>query len=116
MERLNGWQRLWAVASIVTGLAFILVGWTHIPTEESEASVFYSQPTSGVTFHFKGGGVMDSDTDRARQYVGDMDDLIYRQAWYAGTLIAIWIGSCAALYGMGWLIGWVTRGFRHKAA
>ena len=59
---------------------------------------------------------MDSDTDRARQYVGDMDDLIYRQAWYAGTLIAIWIGSCAALYGMGWLIGWVTRGFRHKAA
>ena len=115
MERFNGWQRLWVVASLIVGLGFIFVGWTHMPTEESEASAFYSQPSSGVVFHFKDGSVMDSDAERAQRYVDEKDDIIYRQAEYAGTLFASWIGACITLYAIGWLVGWVYRGFRSNA-
>lgn len=107
---MNEWQRLWVVASLMIGLGFVFIGWQNIPTEESEATAYSA--TSGFVVHFTDG--TSSNDVAAQKYVDDKDDLIYRQLGYAGTMLAIWVGTCAVLYAIGYGCGWVYRGFRPK--
>lgn len=51
-----------------------------------------------------------------QRYQQDLLDLPGKQFKHVATGVGIWLGICVSLYVTGWLIGWVYRGFRPKAA
>jgi hypothetical protein len=111
---MNGWQRLWVVASLVIGLGFAFVGWQNIPTEEREAAEHFRVSTIALEFKLPSQYTVESDKREYERYEEFKDDLIYRQLEYIGTMLAIWAGVCAVLYAIGYGCGWVYRGFRPK--
>lgn len=54
--------------------------------------------------------------DIDRKYKQDLQELPAKQFTHIAILAGVWLGTCVSLYVMGWLIGWVIRGFRPKAA
>lgn len=137
MERLNGWQRLWVLTSILLALVAIGAGIDGWKTEQSitdfhNATVRSYQKTLDAKI---AGNDLSSKNDRYSYLGSELSvtelkekvaaensqhaDTIQglpaaqRNAVITGTLL--WVGACVILYVMGWLIGWVYRGFRSKA-
>jgi hypothetical protein len=111
---MNGWQRLWILASLVIGLGFAFVGWQNIPTAEREATEHTLASAYAPEFKLPSKYTVEFDNREYQRYNEYKDDLVYRQLAYVGTMIAIWIGACAVLYATGFGCGWVYRGFRTK--
>lgn len=109
---MNGWQRLWAMVSIIIGLAFVGIGWINIPTEESEARRHFQTSYLLSEFRLPSKYTVEADTRAASEYEGSKDDRIYRQLGYVASLTALWAGVCIGLYGLGYACNWVYRGFK----
>jgi hypothetical protein len=135
--RLNGWQRLWiaiAVISIVPMVAMVLGDW-----ESGDAWMRDLQQMPPTTVTVEGVGPMEFPATMSAEAIalvtrgsGGNPDAIRAgiRTWgsefnklirgYIGMLnrdlviraIAVWAIGLALLYGFGWLVAWVRRGFR----
>ena len=135
MERLNGWQRLWVLVSFLLGAVAIALIVDSIETE-SQLTTWYKaekamqsmeiehiqnreagiEPRSIYETSDKTLAQRDERSKETEQrYQLDLLGLPGKQFKHVATGVGIWLGICASLYVMGWLIGWVYRGFRPKA-
>ncbi|ETK18220.1 hypothetical protein H097_12983 [Pseudomonas sp. FH4] len=111
---MNGWQRLWAVASVIVGLGLVGIGWQNIPTEESEAEERFQASLLLPELRLPSKYTAEADKRAEAAYDEFKENLIDRQLGYVAKLLAAWAGVCAGLYVLGYSFGWVYRGFRPK--
>lgn len=136
MERLNGWQRLWVLVSFLLGVGVVIVIFNTIETEnylmtrykvdlalhDMEIDTIQQRDagikTRNVYEHSSRtvAQVEERIKDTDRQYKQDLQELPVKQFMHITIWVGVWLGTCTSLYGMGWLIGWVIRGFRPKTA
>lgn len=109
---MNGWQRLWAMVSIIIGLAFVGIGWINIPTEESEAREHFQTSYLLSEFRLPSQYTVEADMRAAEAYEESKDNRIYRQLGYVASLIALWVSICIGLYALGYACNWVYWGFK----
>lgn len=138
MERLNGWQRLWVLISLLLAVLTIWAGVDSWRNEETITGWHNSTVRSlQKTLDAKVAGKDLSSTKDHYSYFGAelsvtelKEKIATENSEHAETIkglpaakrnavisgILLWAGACVILYVMGWLIGWIYRGFRPKAA
>ncbi|WP_397454685.1 hypothetical protein AB3472_20095 [Pseudomonas lurida] len=136
MERLNGWQRLWVIVGFLLAVGAVIVAFNAIETEshlmdgnkldhavhDMEIDTI-QQRNAGIkprNIYEQSSRTVAQAEERIRdidwKYKQDLQELPAKQFTHIAILAGVWLGTCVSLYVMGWLIGWVIRGFRPKAA
>jgi hypothetical protein len=109
LNRLNGWQRLWVVASLLYGLFVGYIILDGFPTRDHVISQFEE-------------AVKDRDAawnnyDYLKETFGaNLEKLPTVQAINIAFGVAYWLGGSLLVYIGGWLVGWIIRGFRKQPA
>lgn len=136
MERLNGWQRLWVVTSLLIGIVIAVMVATHLPTEHEEterhgyAIKGLKDQITRVVENTKNATMRELDLADGRtveninlrialenyEYRTSVETLTSRQMQGIGYGLAFWLGISGALYVIGYAVKWIYRGFRPKAA
>lgn len=128
---MNGWQRIWVVACLITLIGGVAYGWVTIPSraeilkrhnaavesnnlylKELEGSIqspadhiIYPRRISDLKFYME---------KRQNEHIKEMDGLTSRQLSTASMILGTWLSFCLGLYVVGWTFGWIYRGFRPK--
>jgi hypothetical protein len=142
--RLNGWQRLWVLITVLWMIAVVSVSYLLWPVAGSiQNSDVYAQlkpedsqrlydrwakyavppdfiPDPGKTVDIGGHtvqfaqGLSENDMNKtaAAYYAALQHILLVRRVEFGGEAIAAWSIPVAALYAIGWAVGWVRRGFQ----
>jgi hypothetical protein len=126
--RLNGWQRLWVVVSILLliSIAFIQIAvWPYLESDtlkelQSPDCKAWREAPSG--YFLQEHPPLDSNCYNLRVFsynrvtlrsVKDYDKyLLLTKIKTMAIVLCIWIGLILTIYAIGWSIGWVIRGFR----
>ena len=136
MERLNGWQRLWVVTSLLIGIVIAVMVATHLPTEQDEAERHgyaikgLKDQITRVVENKKNATMRELDLADGRtveninlrialenyEYRASTETLTTRQLQEIGYGLAFWLGISGTLYVIGYAVKWIYRGFRPKAA
>lgn len=137
---LNGWQRLWVVLSSIYLVVVVMFVAFNFPSPEGientsdllkklspqsqalllihDRGIIFPDEAdiimpNGALFRFKEGV---SETQRSavvREYWAIVSSLANEQRIsLVGRAALWWLGPCMVLYVLGWLFGWVRRGFR----
>lgn len=128
MVLLNGWQRLWVVACVVLIVPWAMLGTERFPTAHSieeehgwELSGYdydlrcFTDTTRRFPCKAKNAAeVKQAITTSMIQYDDDIKRITWLQTKSVMQFVALWIASCAFIYGLGWTVNWVYRGFRPK--
>ena len=134
MVVLNGWQRLWIVACVALTVPWLALGAKNFPSEESitknygwergryeyDLQCFKDQrqsvgrPTAGPCNGKSAADVRQALTDSMLQYDVDIQQVGWLRVKSIVFFVMLWALSCALLYGLGWTVAWVIRGFRQK--
>ena len=133
---IGGWHRLWIVLSAALLLAACLVGVQLFPDISSvEHSPNYYDAMSaearnqlapasstdatdvrmpnGHVIHVLKGIEPKRSTPVLAEYESQLQDALRtKRVKFIVFLIGAWLGSCALVYGFGWSVGWVYRGFK----
>jgi hypothetical protein len=132
MERLNGWQRLWVVTSLLIGIVIAVIIATHLPNEQDEAERHgyairnLNEQLARVIENKKNVNMRDVDIANGKtveninlrialenyEYSTSAETLTSRQFQNIGWGLAFWLGISGALYVIGYAVKWVYRGFR----
>lgn len=141
VRSMNGWQRLW---SLVAGLGLLYaLGWGMVEGQhgggervQAEVVAAYENPlcraivdmppVSKLNPEPDGEGpcwelylyksIYETAAPTSNGYVQDINTR--RREWLLGTIgiaLAAWFIASGLLYGAGWLIAWVRRGFNQSA-
>lgn len=138
--RLNGWQRLWVVASLLLLILFSGIGallWpaygsikeskeieAELTTEAQQQIAKDGQPVDvqvempdGYIMKLKPGIETKKSTLAVLEYMSLLNTrLAHARVLFALKALAVWLMACAAIYLSGWSVGWVRRGFKPDAA
>lgn len=62
------------------------------------------------------GGVTDAEANIVAAQYNDVlrTEAMKRGSALVGAALAVWLSLCAALYAVGWAIGWIRRGFKNE--
>lgn len=84
--------------------------------ETDESATLVEMPNDTI-LPFKKGLTNDEMSAAAREYWSTVQDLnTERRLRLIGIAAISWLIPCLALYGVGWAIGWVIRGFRGETS
>ena len=125
LERLNGWQRLWAVVAIAWLPATVWIAAEDFPNEQDrptyESAYFERQKWNKTLSDFysrkspeqqspeqKSQDIWRSVEEANRQIDKEMQSA---QLAAVGKAMALWLGPMVALYLLGIAAGWIRRGF-----
>jgi outer membrane usher protein FimD/PapC len=135
MRALNGWQRLWIVASVVLGIGMTVLT-VGLMTTREELQDTHDQKMASYTaklnnlehpetkapsgllyeYYTRDYRTVDEVKSAIRHerddYEQSLASLPWRQAGQLGFMVLVWIGCSLVLYGVGLTIRWVIRGFR----
>jgi len=136
MERLNGWQRLWAAGCALAAILLVVAG-SEIKTEKQVRESWEQiKNTQSREIAQQGAAMVEGvQSSQAREALYELSqaqidramvrldalrdqallDLPAMQGEQARRLIYVWFAWAAATYAIGWAIGWIYRGFRPKA-
>lgn len=136
--RLNGWQRLWVVSSLLMGLYLACIEARVYPdmapvavesfqdVDTFEASMQLCDAFKNVATPAQRAACREKFVKPAperymarenyRLRVAAYQSLGHERRQFVGLVLMIWLTTCAALYAGGWLVAWVARGFRKPAA
>jgi hypothetical protein len=130
---MNGWQRIWVVACLITLIGGVVYGWVTIPSraeilkrynaavqrdnlELQELEGKLKSPTDNFIYMPYISDVKFYMDKRQNEHAKEMDELTSRQLSTASIIFGTWLSFCLGLYAVGWTFGWVYRGFRPKSA
>lgn len=137
MDRLNGWQRLWAVGCALVAIALLVAGsqiqtetqiratWEQVKTTRtSELARQEAATLEGVSSDLAIKALQNISRNEIARQEGRIDGLrdqalleLPAQQWEeVRRLIFIWVAWAVSTYVIGWAIRWVYRGFRPKKA
>lgn len=131
---MNGWRRLWVVACFFIASAWVLFGIEKMTTQSDLDSQFQDvkesyesrerqiqqgvAPRESLFDRTHGAKTMPELWQGLRKeqesYRAKSDELGMQQLKQAGFLLIAWAVSCGLLYGAGWTVAWVFRGFKPK--
>lgn len=132
MRKLSGWQRLWVVISFLLIMPSALVSTILWPIRDSALVSDLANPDCGVWRDLPSGFVSSEYPDmnvpcRAIQAflylhetrlrsVTEYDRYVsHKKLTAVGWGMFAWLSTISILYGSGWAVGWVRRGFRDSA-
>lgn len=131
MIRLNGWQRLWVVCSVVSLIAAVVIGATSWPARDPQVTAQFASDECRPWLALPAGFVPDikpGEPCEALQRVmfesgttvrsaSDYERWLSERRTKAMMPIALgWISAIAVLYAIGWSVAWIRRGFAQRGA
>lgn len=129
-ERLNGWQRIWVVTSVLS-LA-VAVGLSALVWQTVEQCIYAKEENlaknPGGGSLFSDDPIVSADNKKTRrlfddvsepvagQSVGEADcrESVKVQRIQVVLLLTYWLAFIGVTYLFGWAIGWIARGFTRK--
>jgi hypothetical protein len=132
---LNGWQRLWLVTALLLGAATVVFAVLALPeestvthnllfqaalSEEARSQIAGPDDAVGTTVRMPNGHQLalkvgveaKRSTAVLAEYATELQrQLILKRRTFLLWLGGIWLAASMALYGIGWAIGWIRRGF-----
>ncbi|WP_150756232.1 hypothetical protein [Pseudomonas fluorescens] len=132
-KAMNGWQRLWLVASVVVAVAISVLRYEQFPTQEKIASehrynitfwrgckTYYQEMDAGKfnrdspCSSYKRQHAEQSLENELEAYKYKLGLLSERQFQWVATSLGYWLGvNVAALLAL-FAVRWIIRGFRPK--
>lgn len=128
-QRLNGWQRLWVVLSVISLVAVLVVQLASLPAENPQIVSELGDSRCGWLWQDEPEFLPD-DLPRPghncyalyqyqvqhKQKVNSVDayqrSVFHNRAWHIFGAILVWAGASAGCYLLGIGLVWVDRGFR----
>jgi len=143
--KLNGWQRLWVVVSLLYLIAVVIFTIALMPKRSDRQQVWVSQTINAVRvvdksvdypYEVRNAFKDLSDDELVRRlqakyskapynlefrsiderHEKSLQDLSKDQAKSMGLGLLAWIVPSVVLYMLGWSIGWIYRGFQSRSA
>ena len=132
---MNGWQRLWAVISVILAVVVIYGGSNAMPREQriqkdherivvktvadaSERIEAYKRlprsPEVDEWISNLGASTQDRLTTLSLQRDTKLKELPMEQMRFGGEMFVIWLALSLGAYGVGLVFMWVIRGFRPR--
>lgn len=128
---MNGWQRIWVVACLITLIGGVAYAWFTIPSRAEVLKRYNAAVESDNIYLQELEGKLQNPVDRfintpyisrlkfymekrQNEHAKEMDELTSRQLSTASIILGTWLSFCLGLYVAGWTFGWVYRGFRPK--
>lgn len=119
LNKLNGWRRLWLVATVVFGIymlqSLLFEAYPKLPTAEKIERTYQSNLKSLQNY--------TDPEDIAwwkNHYQGirktELENMPFDRVVMIGAPLVIWIGGSLLVYSIGWVVAWVIRGFRKQSA
>lgn len=130
---MNGWQRLWVLVSVILAICAVLVALNQLPSEDRITSL-HNASIEGRERDLK--AIANGDDKKTNNFykdvVGTAEDvkgyIVKENKEYAQRIselpgerrniiiitATLWLVACIGIYAIGWLVGWVFRGFRLK--
>lgn len=132
--RLNGWQRLWVVATGMMGVVAVVAMVDLFKTEQYVDDSYQSEVVNlrdikkvlldpNITevdsrYSYKKNWtiaeVNDRIADAGEDYTQKLKHLTMEQTKAIVIPLALWLLASSTVYGLGWTAHWVYRGFRPK--
>lgn len=128
--KLNGWQRLWVVVSVLAALFTTYVAIEYVPTE-AEIDSSYNWRRDWITPERIAGDrevakslgrpspktsiaeeVEQKKYELNREYEDSLKALPVDQRIFFLRIVIAWIVFCGVIYLAGWTVGWIIRGFK----
>ncbi len=126
--RLNGWQRLWVVFSILLFIVFTVYATLNFPTQfaaypkecaeiaiyiEKELHELHKSHPNPRPSYMPPGQFFDPDApDSDPRFIACKEKVVLKEKIeFVGKVFLIWLASIAFIYGAGFLVAWVRRGF-----
>lgn len=130
---MNGWQRLWVVACLATGIPLAATVYKNMP-DDVRLTDYHQQAVASWTRDLERATEKANANPGPRNDYGDetvasvkaklqKEDENYKKELaqlpserreYIIACLSLWVGFSVSLYVIGWLMGWVYRGFRPK--
>lgn len=130
-RKLNGWQRLWVVATIVWGLTMVVLWENNLPPREMDLDfelLLNPEPTveryemekqrlgnrphaSYFTFDVYYASAIKAREGIKRDAVVFRESYPKRLAMFSAGAFLLWLLGSVALWVAGWFVAWVRKGF-----
>jgi len=128
--RLNGWQRLWALISILFFIATGVVLTAMWPTKDTSVLANIHSPACKMWLQVPEGFVPDNPPNTPNDSCYELQSFLFVQklnirgeADYdmyllrarikaVAVSLGVWFTMCLLIYLFGWSVGWVIKGFR----
>lgn len=142
MKYINGWQRLWILVSVLSGIVIIWFALLSLPTPDSvetkeilkklstDSLILLAEAERGKDIEMFNGEHLtlpvEATADQVKKISADyrkaVESITYEKRQinrnrilrHIGTSIVIWLALSVSLYSLGYAIGWVYRGFKKK--
>lgn len=132
MNRLNGWQRLWVVTSILLGIVVACKVASEFPLIDPAIMADIRSPESKWLREMPEGFKLDKYPEQGTpcrsfaifrfhhtaqvQTVDQYKGFVRKQQTIMVLqVVAVWLISIFAVYILGWAIGWIIKGFKKKS-
>jgi hypothetical protein len=132
---MNGWQRLWVLASFLLGVGTAVMCYGSMKTESGLTTSYKTdlvmRDMEIENIKRRDAGVKSTNkyeqSDRTvaeveasinkvtERYRQDLEQLPANQLKHVSLYLGGWLGACAFIYLVGMMLNWVYRGFRPKA-
>lgn len=132
-NKLNGWQRLWVLVSILLLIALAFIAYRERPRSldefpatcdeianrlmsEWEKNNFKTPKTQEESNHYYKTAPFKMETLYLYPEFRACAEkaLLYQQITFVIKVLSVWIATIAFIYGTGISVAWVRGGFRHK--
>jgi hypothetical protein len=130
--RLNGWQRLWVLTSVLLVIAMSVVLVAVWPSDNTSIIADIHSPTCKLWLNLPKGFFPDKAPEGNDQCYALQEFLfsekhnVKSEAEYdmyvvrlriktVVVLLGVWLTTSLSIYLCGWSVGWVIKGFQDKA-
>lgn len=135
-SKLNGWQRLWVLGSIVLLIAFVIFAYIKLPHELDWFPAACNDIATRLIKEWERNNVNAPKTREesiyTRQFMREKPytmaglyyypefkscadkELLYQQISFVIKVLSVWLASIIIIYGTGISVVWVRSGFRQK--
>ena len=132
-NKLNGWQRLWVLVSIVLLIAFALFAYRDRPRSLGEFPATCNEIANRLMSEWEKNNFKTPKTHEESNYYYrtapfKMETLylypefrtcadkalLYKQITFVIKVLSVWLATIVFIYVTGISVAWVRSGFRHK--
>lgn len=136
ISKLNGWQRLWVLVSIVLLIAFVVFAYIKRPHGLDEFPAACNDIANRLIKEWERNNVKTPKTREESIYTRQFKletpytmsglyyypafrscadkELLYQQITFVIKVLSVWLASIIFIYGAGISVVWVRNGFRQK--
>ncbi len=130
-NKLNGWQRLWVVVSVTLFIGFAVYATSKFPTQfavypeeckkiaidvEKELHELHKSYPNPRPRYMLPGEFFDPDApDSDPRFIACREKVILKEKIvFVVKIFVVWLATIVFIYGAGYSVAWIRRGFHQK--